>query len=81
MCREQLPNAHCGIGTVVLRGWVLQNPLFYGFDGVQAYLPGEDLAIAAEATVDEDAEGGVNGGMMVFQEIAAELEPDHPPQP
>ena len=82
VCREQSPpSAHYGIGTAVLGGWVLQNPLFYGFGGVQAYLPEEDLAIAAEATVDEDAEGGVNGGMMIFQEIAADLAPDHPPQP
>jgi hypothetical protein len=48
---------------------------------VQAYLPSEDLAIAAEATSDEDAEVGLNGGMKVFEEIAAALAPDHPPQP
>jgi D-alanyl-D-alanine carboxypeptidase len=81
VCREQQPTGYYGIGTVVLGGWVLQNPLFFGFGGVQAYLPSEDLAIAAEATVDEDAEGRLNGGMKVFEEIAAALAPDHPPQP
>jgi D-alanyl-D-alanine carboxypeptidase len=81
LCLEQLPNAHFGIGTVVLGGWVLQNPLFYGYGAVQAYLPSEDLAIATAGTLTEEAEDGTNGGMKVFEEIAAELAPDHPPQP
>jgi D-alanyl-D-alanine carboxypeptidase len=81
VCRKQLPTAHYGIGTVVLGGWVLQNPAFFGYGGVQACLPSEDLAITTEATVDKDAEVGINGGMMVFEEIASELAPGHPPQP
>jgi CubicO group peptidase (beta-lactamase class C family) len=81
VCREQLPTAYFGIGTVVLGGWVLQNPQFSGYGAVQAYLPSEDLAIAAAATQEEDAEEGLNGGMEVFKEIAAVLAPDHPPQP
>jgi D-alanyl-D-alanine carboxypeptidase len=81
LCFEQLPTAHQGIGTVVLGGWVLQNPAFNGYGAVQAYLPAEDLAIAASATLDEDAEVGLNGGMKVFEEIAAVLAPDNPPQP
>jgi hypothetical protein len=47
---------------VVLGGWVLENPQFSGYGAVQAYLPLEDLAIAAAATHDEDAEEGLNGG-------------------
>jgi CubicO group peptidase (beta-lactamase class C family) len=81
VCHEQLPTAHFGIGTVVLGGWVLQNPQFSGYGAVQAYLPSEDLAIATAATVEEDAEDGLNGGMEVFKEIAAVLTPDNPPQP
>ena len=81
VCFEQQPTRYFGLGTVVQGGWVLQNPLFFGFGGVQAYLPSEDLAIAAEATSDEEAEVGLNGGMKVLEEIAAELAPDHPPQP
>src|SRR5215217_7124999 len=81
VCVEQLPTAHFGIGTVVLGGWVLQNPEFYGYGAVQAYLPSEDLAIATAATLDEEAEDGTNGGMLVFEEIASVLAPDHPPKP
>jgi hypothetical protein len=44
----------------------------------QAYLPSEDLAIATAATLDEEAKDGTNGGMLVFEEIASVLAPDHP---
>jgi CubicO group peptidase (beta-lactamase class C family) len=81
VCTEQQPTYYYGIGTVVLGGWVLQNPSFFGWGGVQAYLPSEDLAIAASATLDEDAEVGLNGGQKVFEEIASVLTPDHPPTP
>jgi CubicO group peptidase (beta-lactamase class C family) len=78
---KQQPTAYFGIGNVVLGGWVLQNPQFSGYGAVQAYLPSEDLAIAAAATQDEDAEEGVNGGEKVFEEIASVFAPDHPPKP
>jgi D-alanyl-D-alanine carboxypeptidase len=78
---KQQPTAYYGIGTVVLGGWVLQNPQFSGYGAVQAYLPSEDLAIAAAATHEEDVAEGLNGGMEVFKEIAAVLAPDHPPKP
>ena len=81
VCLEQQPTFYYGIGTAVLGGWVLQNPSFFGYGAVQAYLPSEDLAIAASATLGEDAEVGLNGGQKVFEEIAAELAPDNPPQP
>jgi D-alanyl-D-alanine carboxypeptidase len=81
VCHEQLPTAYFGLGIVVQGGWVTQTPAFFGYSGVQAYLPSEDLAIAAEATLDEDAEVGLNGGMKILEEIAAELTPDNPPQP
>jgi CubicO group peptidase (beta-lactamase class C family) len=81
VCTEQRPTFYYGIGTVVLGGWVLQNPSFFGYGAVQAYLPSEDLAIAASATLGEDAEVGLNGGQKVFEEIAAVLAPDNPPQP
>jgi D-alanyl-D-alanine carboxypeptidase len=81
VCQEQRPTFYYGIGTGVIGGWVLQNPSFFGYGGVQAYLPSEDLAIAASATLDEDAEVGLNGGQKVFEEIASVLTPDHPPTP
>jgi hypothetical protein len=47
---------------------------------VQAYLLSRDLVIAAEAAVDKDAKEGINGGMMVFQEVPSEFAPGHQPK-
>jgi D-alanyl-D-alanine carboxypeptidase len=82
VCIKQLPNAHYGICTwASVGGWILQNPSFYGWGALQAYLPEKDLAIAASATLDKEAKVGLNGGQMVFEEIAAVLAPDHPLPP
>jgi D-alanyl-D-alanine carboxypeptidase len=78
---KQQSTAYFGLGNVVLGGWVLQDPQFSGYGAVQAYLPSEDLAIAAAATHNEDVEEGLNGGEKVFEEIASVLAPDHPPKP
>ena len=81
VCAKQTSGFHYGIGAFIVGGWILQNPSFYGWGAMQAYLPEKDLAIAASATLDEEAEVGLNGGQMVFDEIAAELAPDYPPRP
>jgi D-alanyl-D-alanine carboxypeptidase len=81
VCLPQTSGFHYGIGTAMLGGWILQNPSFFGWGGLQAYLPEKDLAIAASATLKEEAKVGLNGGQMVFNEIAAELAPDYPPRP
>ncbi len=81
VCMKQTSGFHYGIGTFIVGGWILQNPSFYGWGALQAYLPEKDLAIAASATLDKEAKVGLNGGQMVFEEIAAELAPDYPPHP
>jgi D-alanyl-D-alanine carboxypeptidase len=81
VCAKQTPSFHYGIGTFIVGGWILQNPSFYGWGALQAYLPEKDLAIAASATLKEEAKVGLNGGQMVFDEIAGELAPDYPPRP
>jgi hypothetical protein len=78
---KQSPGFHYGIGTFVVGGWILQNPSFSGWGALQAYLSKKDLAIAASATLGKEAKVGLNGGQMVFEEIAALLAPDHPPKP
>jgi transposase len=54
---------------------------FYGWGALQACLPEKDRAFAASATLKKDAKVGLNGGQMVFEEIAAVLAPGHPPLP
>jgi CubicO group peptidase (beta-lactamase class C family) len=80
VCAKQTPTFHYGIGTYIVGGWILQPPSFYGWGALQAYLPSEDLAIAASATLEKEAKVGLNGGQMVFEEIAAVLAPGHPPR-
>jgi D-alanyl-D-alanine carboxypeptidase len=81
VCAKQTSGFHYGLGTFIVGGWILQNPSFYGWGALQAYLPEKDLAIAASATLEKEAKVGLNGGQMVFDEIAAELAPDYPPRP
>ena len=81
VCVKQTSGFHYGIGTFMVGGWILQNPSFSGWGALQAYLPEKDLAIAASATLDKEAKVGLNGGQMVFEEIAAELAPDYPLPP
>jgi D-alanyl-D-alanine carboxypeptidase len=80
VCAKQTPTFHYGIGTYIVGGWILQPPSFYGWGALQAYLPEKDLAIAASATLEKEAKVGLNGGQMVFEEIATVLAPDHPPR-
>jgi D-alanyl-D-alanine carboxypeptidase len=81
VCVKQTSGFYYGIGTFIVGGWILQVPSFHGFGALQAYLPEKDLAIAASGTLKEEAKVGLNGGQMVFNEIAAELAPDYPPRP
>lgn len=79
-CRAQTERAHYGLGTVVLGGWILQNPFFNGYYAVQAYLPAKKLSIAVVATGTPEAGGG-HLAMDLFQRIATRLAPHHPPTP
>jgi hypothetical protein len=56
-------------------------PVVLRVGALQAYLPEKYLAIAASATLEKEAKVGLNGGQMVFEEIAAMLPPGHPPEP
>jgi CubicO group peptidase (beta-lactamase class C family) len=72
-----------GLGVVLSGSWILQNPLFFGYSGVAAYLPSQKIAIAAANTYGEgsfDAQGNYqNGSQKIFAAIGAYLAPDDPP--
>jgi CubicO group peptidase (beta-lactamase class C family) len=82
-CRPLDEFATYGLGLWISGDWLLQNPLFYGYAAVNAYLPSEKVAIAAAVTYDEEAftsEGGYsNGGDELFRRIGAYLAPDDAP--
>ncbi|MDR6906332.1 CubicO group peptidase (beta-lactamase class C family) [Agromyces sp. 3263] len=82
-CRPLDEFATYGLGLWISGDWLLQNPLFYGYAAVNAYLPSEKVAIAVAVTYDEaafDDEGGYsNGGDELFRRIGAYLAPDDAP--
>ena len=66
--------------------WLLQNPMFAGYAGVEAYLPSQKIALAVVTTFTEqafDAQGNYdNEADTLFRRIGAELAPgDAPPHP
>jgi CubicO group peptidase (beta-lactamase class C family) len=82
-CRPLDEFATYGLGLWITGDWMLQNPLFYGYAAVNAYLPSEKIAIAVAVTYEEeafDSEGQYsNGGDELFRRIGASLAPDDAP--
>lgn len=82
-CRPLDEYATYGLGLWISGDWLLQNPLFYGYAAVNAYLPSEKIAIAVAVTYEEaafDSEGQYsNGGDDLFRRIGAYLAPDDAP--
>ena len=82
-CRPLDEFATYGLGLWITGDWLIQNPLFYGYAAVNAYLPSEKIAIAVAVTYEEaafDSEGGYsNGGDALFRKIGAYLAPEDAP--
>jgi CubicO group peptidase (beta-lactamase class C family) len=72
-----------GMGLVISGDWLLQNPLFAGEAGVEAYLPSKKIAIAVVVTYAPEAfddQGNyVNSAEVLFRKLGAELAPDDAP--
>jgi CubicO group peptidase (beta-lactamase class C family) len=74
-----------GLGVIISGSWLLQNPLFGGYAGVEAYLPSKKIAIAVALTFGEggfDEQGNYkyfNAGADIVNQIGVLLAPDDPP--
>jgi CubicO group peptidase (beta-lactamase class C family) len=72
-----------GMGIVISGDWLLQNPLFAGEAGVEAYLPSQKIAIAVAVTYQPEAfddQGNYsNAGDTLFRRIGTALAPDQAP--
>ena len=74
-----------GLGIVRSGSWLIQNPLFFGWGGIIAYLPASKIAISVVTTYDEqsfDDQGNYkyqNASQPIFDEIATLLAPNDPP--
>ncbi|CAN5418653.1 serine hydrolase domain-containing protein [soil metagenome] len=72
-----------GLGVVLSGDWLLQNPMFFGYAALQAYLPSRRIAIAVAVTFSPEAFDGdgnyTNAADTLFRRIGAELAPDDAP--
>ncbi len=82
-CFPQSEGYSYGIGIVTTGNWVMQNPLFGGFNAAEGYLPSQKVAIAVAVTFGEaafDEEGNYsNEADLLLRKIGAQLAPDDPP--
>ena len=83
-CRTLDESLSYGLGVVLSGSWILQNPLFGGYGGVEAYLPARKIAIAVATTFGEgafDDEGAYKypSHVGLYAAIGAFLAPDDPP--
>ncbi|MDJ0453634.1 serine hydrolase domain-containing protein [Gordonia amicalis] len=82
-CREMNERYTYGMGVVLAREWIVQNPLFNGYAAVVGYLPEEKISIAVAVTYEAEAFGPDgsydNGGNPIFSQIGAMMAPDHAP--
>jgi CubicO group peptidase (beta-lactamase class C family) len=82
-CRALDNYATYGLGLWISGDWYFQNPLFYGYAAVNAYLPSQKIAIAVAVTYLPAAfnnEGQYsNGGDALFRKIGAYLAPNDAP--
>ncbi|MGI5398131.1 serine hydrolase domain-containing protein [Streptomyces sp. CA-135486] len=77
VCLVNTEARHYGLGVLVHHDWIVQNPSFFGYAAVQAYLPDERLAIAVATTKGESTPDG-NTAETITDRIAAGLAPGHP---
>jgi len=68
-----------GLGIFLSNGWIMQNPFFFGYSGVMAYLPAQKIAIAVTSTLGPNASFSGNASTQLFNRIAQGLAPSSPP--
>lgn len=73
------PSQYYGLGIFLSKGWILQNPFFFGYSGVMAYLPAQKIAIAVTCTLGPDADFSGNTATKLFQRIVQRLAPSSAP--
>jgi CubicO group peptidase (beta-lactamase class C family) len=85
-CFDQNEGYTYGLGIIASGDWLMQNPLFSGCAGVEAYLPAQKVAIAVAVTYGPEAfddQGNYsNQADILFRKIGAVVAPDAaPPMP
>ena len=85
-CFDQNEGYTYGLGIIISGDWLMQNPLFSGCAGVEAYLPAQKIAIAVAVTYAPEAfddQGNYsNQADILFRKIGAVVAPKAaPPMP
>ncbi|WP_036467993.1 serine hydrolase domain-containing protein [Mycobacterium genavense] len=85
-CFEQNEGYTYGLGIIISGDWLMQNPLFSGCAGVEAYLPAQKIAIAVAVTYAleafDDQGNYSNQADILFRKIGAVMAPNAtPPMP
>ncbi len=85
-CFDQNEGYTYGLGIITSGDWLMQNPLFSGCAGVEAYLPAQKIAIAVAVTYAPEAfddQGNYsNQADILFRKIGAVVAPKAaPPMP
>jgi CubicO group peptidase (beta-lactamase class C family) len=85
-CFDQSEGYTYGLGIIISGDWLMQNPLFSGCAGVEAYLPAQKIAIAVAVTYAPEAfddQGNYsNQADIMFRKIGAVMAPNAaPPMP
>ncbi|WP_445162309.1 serine hydrolase domain-containing protein [Mycobacterium sp. Dal123C01] len=85
-CFDQNEGYTYGLGIITSGDWLMQNPLFSGCAGVEAYLPAQKVAIAVAVTYAPEAfddQGNYsNQADILFRKVGAVVAPDAaPPMP
>jgi D-alanyl-D-alanine carboxypeptidase len=75
------PKIYYGMGVVLDNSWVLQNPLFGGYNATMAYLPSKKIAIVVATTLGPKASSSINYSTQLTEAIGTYLVPQHPPYP
>ena len=72
------PEIGYGLGIDVAGNWVLQNPVFNGYQGIAAYLTTQKISIVIDNTHGPTAAEGTSIAAEIFKPLAAYLAPNDP---
>ena len=76
---DKAAGAYYGLGIFNVKSWLLQNPLFSGYQGLMAYLPSKKISIAITTTLGPTASPRTNYSSIIFDKVSAYL--SHPGNP
>jgi D-alanyl-D-alanine carboxypeptidase len=72
------PGVYYGMGLFIDHGWILQNPLFSGYQATMAYLPSRKVTIAVSITLGPRSNQNLNYSTELAKVISKFLVPGNP---